>query len=25
VNYESFDTTGNIQMNKKDGFLYLSR
>jgi gliding motility-associated-like protein len=25
VNYESFDTNGNIQMNKKDGFLYLSR
>jgi gliding motility-associated-like protein len=25
LNYESFDGTGNIQMNKKDGFLYLSR
>ncbi len=25
VNYESFDNTGNIQMNKKDGFIYLSR
>ncbi|MCI4443833.1 MAG: gliding motility-associated C-terminal domain-containing protein, partial [Lentimicrobium sp.] len=25
VNYESFDGTGNIQMNRKDGFIYLSR
>ena len=25
VNYESFDGNGNIQINKKDGFLYLSR
>ena len=25
LNYESFDGTGNIQMTKKDGFIYLSR
>ena len=25
LNYESFDGTGNIQINKKDGFLYLSK
>ncbi|MES2573745.1 MAG: gliding motility-associated C-terminal domain-containing protein [Bacteroidota bacterium] len=25
VNYESFDESGNIQINKKDGFLYLAR
>jgi len=25
VNYESFDGTGNIQTNRKDGFIYLSR
>jgi gliding motility-associated-like protein len=25
LNYESFDNTGNIQMNKKEGFIYLSR
>jgi gliding motility-associated-like protein len=25
VNYASYDGNGNIQMNKKDGFLYLSR
>jgi gliding motility-associated-like protein len=25
LNYDSLDGTGNIQNNKKDGFLYLSR
>ncbi|MDO8335237.1 MAG: gliding motility-associated C-terminal domain-containing protein, partial [Candidatus Saccharibacteria bacterium] len=25
LNYESFDGSGNIQMNRKDGFIYLSR
>jgi gliding motility-associated-like protein len=25
LNYESFDGTGNIQVNKKDGFIYLAR
>ena len=25
LNYESFDGNGNIQINKKDGFLYLAR
>ena len=25
LNYESFDGSGNIQINKKDGFIYLSR
>ena len=25
LNYESFDGSGNIQINKKDGFLYLAR
>ena len=25
LNYESFDGNGNIQINKKDGFIYLAR
>jgi gliding motility-associated-like protein len=25
LNYESFDGTGNIQINRKDGFIYLAR